>query len=111
MERKQIHDQLISLAEAARHPMMPCRDKGRTIHKDTLHRWATNGLRGRNLKTVLVGGIRCTTEAWLYEFIFGDQDETRPTPFPITHRQRRARRAERDARAILGLPPKEGGAA
>lgn len=100
---------LITLAEAARCPWLPRRNNGRTIHKHTLHRWATNGLRGQRLKTALVGGIRCTTESWLFEFIFNDQGDTAPTPLPRSKRKQRAIRAEREVRNRLRLPQRERG--
>lgn len=101
---------LITLTEAAQHPMLPSRRGGRARHKETIRRWATSGIHGRKLRTVMVGGIRCTTVEWMYEFILSETLENRTTPFPRTHRQRRAIRAEREARKLLGLPLREGGA-
>tara|TARA_R110002111_G_scaffold55414_3_gene95291 strand:- start:945 stop:1280 length:336 start_codon:yes stop_codon:yes gene_type:complete len=100
---------LITLAEAVRHPLLPRRKGNKAMHKSTLNRWATNGINGKKLRTVKFGGARCTTVAWLYDFIVDDQAVALPTPAPRTHRQRRAIRAEREVKKILGLPPVNGG--
>lgn len=34
---------------------------GKKVHHSTVYRWATKGVRGRILETVLIGGIRYTT--------------------------------------------------
>ena len=110
METSDNYPKFITLAEAARHPMLPSRPGGKAYHTETIRRWALYGRRGRKLKSAMVGGIRCTTVNWLYEFITSETPENRSTPYPRTHRQRRAIRAEREARKVLGLAPKNGGA-
>ena len=105
------NNQMISLAEAARHPLLPRRSGGRTLHVSTLYRWATRGVAGRKLRTVKAGRTRCTSETWLREFLIDGLTDPNPAPPSRTARERSAHRAERNARAILGLPPKEGGAA
>lgn len=42
---------------------------GKRLHKSTVWRWVTKGVRGNRLQTWYVGGIRCTTRAALDEFI------------------------------------------
>ena len=99
----------ITLAQAAAHPMMPRRKNGKAFHVETVRRWTLYGLRGRRLKSAMVGGFRCTTEGWIYEFNLRETPENRTTPYPRTRRQRRAIRAEREARKLLGLPIQIGG--
>jgi len=105
METPDNYPKFIALAQAAAHPMMPRRANGNPFHVETVRRWALYGSRGRILKSAMVGGIRCTTEEWIYEFNLSETPENRTTPFPRTHRQRRAIRAEREVRKRLGLPP------
>lgn len=57
----------LTLAEVAK--LLPGRTKGERVSVDTLWRWCQRGLRGLKLKSVLVGGTRCTTLPWLQEFI------------------------------------------
>lgn len=49
---------LLPLTEAAKH--LPRRN-GKKVHHSTLYRWATKGVRGRVLATIMVGGIRYTS--------------------------------------------------
>jgi len=49
-------------------PYMPPRRGGADLAVETVHRWATAGVRGHRLKFDCVGGVRCTTEIWLREF-------------------------------------------
>lgn len=51
-------EQAIPLSEVPRH--VP-RRQGKKVHYSTVYRWATKGVRGRTLGTVLRGGLRFTT--------------------------------------------------
>jgi hypothetical protein len=42
---------------------------GRGIHLNTIRRWATSGVRGTRLRTVVIGGRRMTRPKWLREFV------------------------------------------
>lgn len=42
---------------------------GRKMHYSTIFRWATRGVRGRMLPSVLVGGVRFTTVEALSRFM------------------------------------------
>jgi hypothetical protein len=57
---------LKSLSEAAK--LLPRRRRGKRPHPSTLHRWATNGLRGEKLEVLRVGGTICTSEQALCRF-------------------------------------------
>lgn len=83
----------LTLTEAAK--TIPGRRPGKRVSLGTLWRWCTQGLRnGIRLKSVLVGGQRCTTRQWLQEFIEAmsqaSQPETLPCPVPRTPNQRQA---------------------
>lgn len=42
---------------------------GRRVHDETIRRWATRGVRGVKLETVVVAGSRVTTLAAIERFI------------------------------------------
>jgi hypothetical protein len=44
------------------------RKRGRTLRRETCVRWALTGKQGVKLQTLMVGGIRCTCDAWAMEF-------------------------------------------
>ena len=69
----------LTLAEAAQ--SLPGR-----VALSTLHRWRLKGVRGRKLRTTLIGGRRYTTREWLADFV-APQDEAPVTP-TRTNRQR-----------------------
>lgn len=52
------------------------RRNSKKIHKSTVFRWATKGVRGRILETHLVGGIRYTTAKSIMKFMGAACDET-----------------------------------
>ena len=47
---------------------LPRRRAGKSAHPNTLHRWATEGIRGKRLETIRVGGTRCTSLEALQRF-------------------------------------------
>ncbi len=51
-------EQSITLSQVPIH--VPKRG-GKKVHSSTVYRWATKGVRGRILESVMVGGIRYTT--------------------------------------------------
>lgn len=57
----------VSLTHATAY--LPGRRAGKKISVQTLWRWCTRGLRGIRLRSVMVGGHRCTTLQWIEEFI------------------------------------------
>ena len=44
------------------------RRRGRKIHRSAPYRWASAGVQGVKLQTVLIGSELHTTEAWLMQF-------------------------------------------
>ena len=57
-------EDLITLRDAAKLVPGPKR-----VHYSTCFRWATDGLRGNKLDTVLIAGVRYTTEQELTRFL------------------------------------------
>jgi hypothetical protein len=58
---------LISLPQAT--SLVPSRPDRKPVHVNTLFRWCLQGVRGVKLQSVLVGGQRFTTRAWLDDFL------------------------------------------
>ena len=52
---------VISLNEAAKHPSLPRRRRGKRPHVSTLYRWSTAGIKGIKLETLRVGATLCTS--------------------------------------------------
>jgi hypothetical protein len=86
-----LREELLSLAQAAeRLPNHP--------HISSVWRWCLRGIRGVRLKTILVGGRRYTTVAYLEEFVRHLTESHSPDPPPqsklrsqqITHAAERA---------------------
>jgi len=61
-----LHDELITLKEVA--AMVPGLCGGR-MNPQTVYRWATRGVRGVKLETVMVGGRRLTSREAVRQFI------------------------------------------
>jgi len=97
-------NRLISITAAARLPWMPRRD-GRPLHVATLYRWASRGVNGIKLSTVMVGRTRCTTEQELSDFFKAlteaDMSKLAPVLRPASSRERE--QAARRAKEILHL--------
>lgn len=60
-------EDILPLSKAAREKVL--KHHGRPPHISTLYRWATRGIRGVRLETLLIGGARCTTRQAIYRFI------------------------------------------
>lgn len=81
----------LPLSAAAK--LLPGRRAGRRISIQTVWRWCTKGVRnGIRLRSVMIGGQRCTTREWIEEFIEAVSSATQPgedVPNVRTPRQRR----------------------
>lgn len=62
------HEKLLTLAEAARHPSLPARRRGKRVHVSSLYRYAKTGIRGVKLEVVRFAGNLCTSEKALQRF-------------------------------------------
>jgi len=94
--------EFLSLVEAAK--LLPGRRPGKRISVGTLWRWCQRGLQnGVRLRSVLVGGQRCTRREWLEDFIKA-LSEAAPEPDgrPIKLRtpEQRRRASERAAEEL-----------
>jgi hypothetical protein len=107
----------LTLIEAAR--LLPGRKPGKGVSEPTIWRWCLKGLRnGVRLKSEMIGGHRCTTKAWLQEFIEtlnGSQGGTTdPQPRNSDQRRRASERAAEELRKRWhrqGPTPKKNGSA
>lgn len=59
---------LYPLMQLPARPWMPRKKKGKKVSRFTVLRWALHGRNGIRLRTVMVGGLRCTTDSWAHEF-------------------------------------------
>jgi len=83
---------------------VPNRCGGIGINPATPWRWALRGLRGRRLRTQLVGGIRMSCGLWLDEFFSAltrDADAPLACPPQVSPQQlKRIEQAERELASI-----------
>ena len=54
-------EQILSFAAASKLPVFANRRSGKRINVSTLWRWATTGVRGVKLETIMAGGSRVTS--------------------------------------------------
>ena len=91
---------LYPLAELPRRPWMP-RPAGKPIGLATVYRWTTAGAKGRPpLRTVQIGGRRCTADVWARRF-FESLSEPTDTAGRDSRTPSAAARARRRAEAEL----------
>jgi hypothetical protein len=78
------NEKLITLAEAARHPALPRRRRGKRPHVASLYRYAKYGIRGVRLETTRWAGSLVTSEAALQRFVeaLSRQSESRGSSLP-----------------------------
>ncbi len=104
-----MNEQLLTFPEALQHPLLRKRRKGRSIVPSTLWRWHARGVRGVKLETVLVGGMRMTSEEALARFCEAvtkarscegkSRHAPETLPRTATQRQQTSKRAEARLRA------------
>jgi len=86
---------ILSLAQAAR--SVPGRS-GCGVHAATIWRWMQRGIRGVRLETILIGGIRYTSQEALHSFFNATTaaaDGLPPVVKNAEHRQKAIEAAER----------------
>jgi hypothetical protein len=82
-------DQLFPLPQLPAREWMP-RKGGRPLSYFTCLRWAINGKGGVKLKTLMVGGQRCTCDSWammFFEALTNGNVEPAKKPSPHDHDQ------------------------
>lgn len=77
-------DQLITLRDAAK--QIP----GKSLHYETVRRWATIGIRGQRLETVRIGGRVCTTMNAIRDFVTL-LSAPAAVAIPVTHNEQQLR--------------------
>jgi hypothetical protein len=98
----------IPLGDVPREASIPGRRQSLRITKGSVYRWAMRGLRGGTvrLRTEMVGGTRCTTRAWLDEFLAalnaGERAAASATPRSPARRARESAEADRLLKERLG---------
>src|SRR5689334_7087950 len=89
-------ERLLTFAEAMRHPLLAKRRNGSRINASTLWRWHARGIRGVRLETLVVGGIKMTSEEALYRFCEqvteARASRTPPEPAALATRRTRLKR-------------------
>jgi len=63
-----VTEEVVSLNEAASHPGLPRRRRGKKPNVAILYRWAQVGVRGIRLETIQVGATKCTSVEALRRF-------------------------------------------
>lgn len=85
-------EEVFSLTAATKLPVFRHRRGGKRINVSTLWRWATNGVRGIKLETIMVGGTRETSleaiERFFEALTLQSQPQSVPAPPPRHSRQR-----------------------
>ena len=87
---------LYPLTQLPSRDWMP-RKRGRPISFSTVLRWALRGKATVRLQTLMVGGCRCTCDAWAMEFfrrLTADMALPQPPPSPTANPGRRLAQVE-----------------
>ena len=102
-------EKLIRLSRVPKLKFLPRRSRGNRYHVSTIYRWASRGFRGIKLRTVRVGGVKCTRRGWLSEFFAALTNADSHTVQQITpaSRQRDVDRACRQLDELLGVPKRK----
>jgi hypothetical protein len=75
-----LSEEMIRLADVPRR--LPSSRTGKKISLQAVYRWSTSGCRGVVLRTIQMGGTRCTTRRWLAEFFAALTARRDGTPTP-----------------------------
>jgi hypothetical protein len=80
-------EQILSFAEAAKYVASRFRGQRNGLHLSTVHRWASRGIKGVRLESIVVGGTRCTSAEALQRFftrLAGDDGAAASTGSPTS---------------------------
>jgi len=93
--------EFLTLTEATK--LIPGRKAGERVSVGTVWRWCIRGIRnGIKLKSVMIGGQRCTTRLWLQDFIeainpsLSSSSQMTATPRTPLQRERESERAKEE---------------
>jgi hypothetical protein len=78
--------ELYPLSQLPHRPWMP-KKHGKRLHFTTVLRWALNGKGGIKLRTLMVGGTRCVSDAWAMTFFEAITPSTDIAPRRTSHRR------------------------
>jgi hypothetical protein len=102
-------EEIFSLTAATKLPCFSSRRGGKRINVSTLWRWATVGVRGITLETIMAGGTRATSLEAIERF-FGQltlradgQHRPAPQPPPLTAARRKQIAAAERRLAAAGI--------
>lgn len=108
-----LDQEFLTLTEAAK--LIPGRKEGERVSVGTVWRWRLRGLRnGIKLKSVLIGGQRCTTRQWLQDFIeainpsASSSLQATATPRTPLQRERESERARQELERLWKESGKKG---
>ena len=93
-------EQILSFTAASKLPCFAHRRSGKRINVSTFWRWATTGVRGVKLETLMAGGTRVTSLEAIERFFEAVTAQAEPQPAPqpprlTRQRQMQIARAER----------------
>lgn len=93
--------EFLRLHEVPKRCEIPGRDG--PVGVSTVWRWALRGVRGVRLRTLLVGGHRCTTADWVSDFVARLNADERVAEQPNAHRTpiQRQRSSHRASEELL----------
>ena len=83
--RPVVPGELYPLTDLPSRPWMP-KKNGKKVSRFTCIRWALRGKRGLKLRTIMVGGLRVTCDAWVWAF-FESLDGSAPATAMNPRRQ------------------------
>ncbi|MGD0899472.1 MAG: DUF1580 domain-containing protein [Thermoguttaceae bacterium] len=90
-------EELFSLTAATKLPCFGNRRNGKRINVSTIWRWATAGVRGVRLETIMAGGSRTTSLEAVQQFFEALTAQVEPKPISVPSHQTRQRRKQIEA--------------
>jgi len=100
-------EQVVTLKDAC--ALLPRRRRGKKPSVATLYRWATTGVRGVRLESIMVGGTRCTSIEAIQRF-FDRLTEQRDQGRVTTHPEAPGPATRRREIGVAKQPPAQAGA-
>jgi hypothetical protein len=82
--------ELFPITDLPHRGWMPRKKRGKTLSKFTILRWCLHGRGGIRMRSVMVGGLRCTTDLWAQQFFTRLSDTAGEQKVPGPHDHDRA---------------------
>jgi hypothetical protein len=84
--------------------LLPEAAPGKRVHRVTVHRWVTKGVRGVRLETTRIGGRRRTSRQAVRRFLDRlNAQDGQPEPVELSCDRKREQHAKANALAAAGL--------